>query len=192
MMSRNRNPLGSIAVNVHARRGTATFLAAALSITAVARADEQSPQTPPHVVIPRTRPATTPDDLFRAVALQDAALFDAYNRCDLEKFAAFFADDVEFYHDHGGVTRGSKALTDSVKNNICGKTTRELVPDSLEVYPMDNYGALETGVHRFHHPGAEQTQPVGEGKFIHLWQYNKSDGTWKVTRIISFDHHPAK
>jgi hypothetical protein len=27
------------------------------------------------------------------------ALFDSYNRCDLEKFASFFADDVEFYHD---------------------------------------------------------------------------------------------
>jgi len=31
-----------------------------------------------------------PADLFRAVALQDAALFDAYNRCDLDKFSSFF------------------------------------------------------------------------------------------------------
>ena len=141
---------------------------------------------------PSTKPATTPDDLFRAVATQDAALFDAYNRCDLKKFASFFSDDVEFYHDHGGVTRGSKALTESVQKNICGKVKRELVSESLEVYPMDNFGALEVGVHRFHHPGNEQTEPVGEGRFIHLWQYNKKDATWKVTRVISFDHHLAK
>jgi hypothetical protein len=32
-------------------------------------------------------------------------------------------------------------------------------------------------------------QPVGEAKFIHLWQKDK-DGGWKVTRVISFDHHP--
>jgi len=136
-----------------------------------------------------TRPATTPDDLFRAIAAQDAALFDAYNHCELDKFASFFADDVEFYHDKGGVTRGSKALTRSVKENICGKTTRELVPGSLEVYPMDNYGALEIGIHRFHHLEGEKTEPVGEGKFVHLWQYDKQHGTWKITRVFSFDHH---
>jgi hypothetical protein len=71
-------------------------------------------------------------ELDKAGAALDAALFDSYNKCDLAKFESFFADDLEFYHDQGGVTLGKKALTDSVKNNICGKTTRELV--SLKVY----------------------------------------------------------
>ena len=39
------------------------------------------------------------EDLNKVVASLDAALFDSYNRCDLEKFATFFANDVEFYHD---------------------------------------------------------------------------------------------
>jgi ketosteroid isomerase-like protein len=169
-------------------RFAAAILVAALSASALAGRD--SPKSA-QAMVPQTKPTTTPDDLFRAVALQDAALFDAYNHCDLEKFAAFFADDVEFYHDHGGVTRGSKALTESVRKNICGKTTRELVPESLEVYPMDNYGAIEIGVHRFHHPGAPD-EPVGEGRFVHLWQYDKSNGSWKVTRVLSFDHHALK
>jgi hypothetical protein len=120
----------------------------------------------------------------------DAALFDSYNKCDLATFESFFVDDVEFYHDQGGVTLGKKALTESVKNNICGKTTRELVPGSLKVYYMKGYGLLETGVHRFHHPGHEDTEGVGEGQFIHLWQYK--DGAWKITRVISYDHHSAK
>ncbi|MGA8580050.1 MAG: nuclear transport factor 2 family protein, partial [Bryobacteraceae bacterium] len=54
-------------------------------------------------------------ELDKAIVSLDAALFDAYNRCDLEKFASFIADDVEFYHDQGGVTLGQRDLTDSVK-----------------------------------------------------------------------------
>src|SRR5690242_17171753 len=71
------------------------------------------------------------EELNKAVASLDAALFDSYNRCDLDKFATFFADDVEFYHDQGGVTLGKEKLTDSVRKNICGKVTRELVSSSL-------------------------------------------------------------
>ena len=119
----------------------------------------------------------------------DTALFDTYNKCDLDKFSSFFVDDVEFYHDQGGVTNGKAALIDSLKKNICGKTTRELVPGSLKVFFMKDYGLLETGVHRFHHPGHEDTEGVGEAQFIHLWQYK--DGAWKVTRVISYDHHSA-
>ncbi len=128
-------------------------------------------------------------DLDKTVTALDAALFDSYNKCDLEKFATFFVDDVEFYHDQGGVTLGKAALTDSVKKNICGKVTRELVPGTLKIYYMKGYGALEEGVHRFHHPGHEDTEGVGEGQFIHLWQYK--DGAWKITRVISYDHHSA-
>ena len=128
-------------------------------------------------------------ELDKTIAALDTALFDAYNRCDLEKFASFFVDDVEFYHDQGGVTHGKAALTESVKKNICGRVTRELVPGTLQVYHMKGYGAVEMGVHRFHHPGHEDTEGVGEGKFIHLWQYK--DGAWKITRVISYDHHAA-
>ena len=128
-------------------------------------------------------------ELDKAITTLDAALFDAYNRCDLEKFASLIADDVEFYHDQGGVTLGKDKLTESVKKNICGKTTRELVPGTLQVYYMKGYGAVEMGVHRFHHPGHEDTEGVGEGRFIHLWQYK--DGAWKITRVMSYDHHAA-
>jgi hypothetical protein len=131
------------------------------------------------------------EELTRAVTTLDAQLFDAYNTCNLEKFDSFFVDDVEFYHDKGGVTLGRKALTESVKNNICGKTTRELVAGTLEVYPIHGYGAVEIGVHRFRHPeGSADHGVIGEAKFIHLWQYK--DGAWKITRVISYDHGLAK
>ena len=145
------------------------------------------------VVCTDAQPARTvdsPEALNRTIAALDAALFDAYNQCDLEKFAAFFIDSVEFYHDQGGVTLGKQDLTDSIRKNICGKVRRELVPGTLEVYPIKGYGAVEMGVHRFHHPGAEKSEPPGEAKFVHLWQ--NQGGVWKITRVISYDHHPLR
>jgi Domain of unknown function (DUF4440) len=129
------------------------------------------------------------EELTKVVTALDAALFDSYNHCDLAKFATFFTEDVEFYHDQGGVTLGKAKLTESIKQNICGKVSRELVPGSLQICPMKGYGAVEMGVHRFHHPGHDDIEPVGEAKFIHLWQYK--DGAWKITRVISYDHHAA-
>jgi hypothetical protein len=129
------------------------------------------------------------EELDKAISKLDAALFDSYNKCDLDKFSGFFVEDVEFYHDQGGVTLGRQQLTESIRKNICGKVTRELVPGTLHAYYMKGYGAVEMGVHRFRHPGHEDTEPVGEGKFIHLWQYKK--GSWKITRVISYDHRRA-
>src|SRR5690242_10826876 len=79
------------------------------------------------------------EELTKAVTALDAALFDSYNKCDLEKFASFFVDDVEFYHDQGGLLVGKAALTDAIKKNICGKVTRELVPGTMKVFPMKGY-----------------------------------------------------
>ncbi|MFN2397023.1 MAG: DUF4440 domain-containing protein [Gemmatimonadaceae bacterium] len=94
---------------------------------------------------------------------------------------------MEFYHDQGGLTVGAQNLTDAVRKNICGKVRRELVPGTLEVYIMHGYGAVEIGVHRFHHPGRDDVEPVGQAKFVHLWQ--EKDGNWRVTRVLSYDHH---
>ena len=132
----------------------------------------------------------TPEELTKVITSLDAALFNAYNTCDLPKFAAFFTDDIEFYHDQGGITLGKEKLTESIKNNICGKVTRELLAGSRQVHPMNGIGAIDMGTHLFHHPGKDDTEPLGEGKFIHLWRYR--DGAWKVARIYSYDHKTHK
>ncbi len=129
----------------------------------------------------------TDKELFKTIEALDKAVFDAVNSCDLEKVGSYFTEDLEFYHDLGGLSRGRQTLVDATKNNLCGKVRRELVAGSLEVYPMKGYGAVEIGVHRFHHPGREKEDGVGEAKFMHLWQ-NK-DGVWQISRVISFDHH---
>ena len=130
----------------------------------------------------------TQEELDKVVTSLDAALFDAYNRCDLQKFSSLLDDDMEFYHDQGGVTLGKEKMTESVKKNICGgDVRRELVPGTLQIYYMKGYGAVETGVHRFYHP--KSNNPPGEALFVTLWRYR--DGVWKITRAISYDHHPA-
>jgi uncharacterized protein (TIGR02246 family) len=140
--------------------------------------------------VPPLEKIQSQEELNKAIMALDTGMFDAYNKCDLEKFAGYFVENVEFYHDQGGVTLGRAALTESVKKNICGKVTRELVAESLQVFYMKGYGAIEMGVHRFHHPGHEETEGVGEGRFVHLWQYK--DGAWKITRVLSYDHHAAQ
>jgi hypothetical protein len=132
----------------------------------------------------------SPEELARTLASLDGALFDSFNRCDLEKFGGFFVDDLEFYHDKGGLTLSRQSLVESVKNNICGKIRREVVAESLEAHPIPGYGAVQMGVHRFYELNAPKgSGPVGVAKFIHLWRHK--DGAWKIARVISYDHGPA-
>ena len=140
----------------------------------------------PHAQAQTAKNPPAPDPLFQTVAALDTALFEAYNRCDLDKLGSMVADDLEFYHDKTGLSVGKQKFLAAIQQNICGKVRRDLVPGTLEVYPIQDYGAVELGTHRFHHPGQEATEQVGEAKFVTLWQ--NQAGVWKVTRAISYDH----
>jgi len=60
------------------------------------------------------------------------------------------------------------------------KVTRELIPGSLEVYPLHGYGAVEIGVHRFHHPGDSD---VGEAKFVQLLAVQDGRGRFRGDQL---------
>lgn len=129
------------------------------------------------------------DSLYLTVAALDSAMFEAYNRCDLDRLATFFEDDLEFYHDQTGLSRGRLALIDAVRQNICGKVHRDLVAGSLQVYPLLGYGAVATGTHRFcdARKYAHCLTTGRPAKFVTLWHH--TDVGWKITRVISYDHH---
>lgn len=133
-------------------------------------------------------PAAAADPLVATVTGLDTKLFDAYNRCDLDMLGSLVADDLEFYHDKTGLAVGRQVFLDAIKNNICGKVERVLVPGTLEVHPLNGFGAMEIVTHRFQHPGDPGN--VGEAKSIMLWRLK--DGGWKMTRVISYDHAAAK
>jgi len=127
-----------------------------------------------------------PGPLFTTIQSLDTKLFDAYNHCDLTTLGAMVSDDLEFYHDQTGLSVGKGSFLAAIRQNICGKVQRTLLPDTLEVYPLKGYGAVEIGIHRFRHPGHPE-DGAGDAKFVTLWQ-NK-DGAWKVTRVISYNHN---
>ena len=129
--------------------------------------------------------ANPPDALFQTIKSLDAKLFDAYNHCDLETLGSMVSDDLEFYHDQTGLMVGKAPFLAAIKQNICGKVQRTLLDATLEVYPLKGYGAVEIGIHRFHHPN--EPDNVGDAKFVNIW--HDDNGVWKVTRVISYEHN---
>ena len=134
--------------------------------------------------------AAAAERLTREVSAASAAMFDAFNRCDLEAFRSYLTPGIEFYHDKAGLDTSPDAVVASVKANICGKVRRELVAGSVEVHPIPNFGAIEIGVHQFYEVArGAGAGPVGIAKYVHVWQ--QTPAGWKVARVISYDHKPA-
>jgi ketosteroid isomerase-like protein len=126
--------------------------------------------------------------LFDELARMDAAMFDAtFVRCDAAKANAIFADDVEFYHDKDGLSSGEQVRENTRRLTAsCPRekgVTRTIVPGSLRVYPIEGYGAVQVGVHRFDERGAA-TSTVA--RFVSVWRMQ--DGEWRLARVLSLDH----
>ena len=127
-------------------------------------------------------------ELYDSIAYLDSMFFHAFNTKQLDKLKPFLSDSLEFYHDLGGVTNYTQNI-DAFKRSFVSerKLRRELVKSTLEVYPIQNYGAVETGVHRFYATEKGQIEKLSsEAKFVQVWQ--KKNDEWKITRIISYGH----
>lgn len=124
--------------------------------------------------------------LYDELARMDTALFDAaFISCSADKFRAVFTDDAEFYHDRTGASYGEsvRTLKSCPRDN---GVTRTLVPGSLEVYPMQGYGAIQIGRHTFARAGESGSEVA---QFVHLWK--REGSAWRLARVLSFDHRPS-
>jgi hypothetical protein len=140
--------------------------------------------------------AQTPE-MTAAIAKADADLFDAaFMQCDAAKVAAMTTEDFRFVHDKDGENTRAR-FVDNLKGHCARVKTgedfparRELVPGSLEVWPIDKYGALELGVHRFYArlPGKPE-QLTETGNFMILWK--QVGGRWLMSESISYGHKLA-
>lgn len=119
--------------------------------------------------------------LYDSIVHMDSVWEDSYNNCRMDVQERLFSDNLEFYHDRSGLMTSKKALIEALKNNICGKVTRELLKGSIEVYPIPAYGAVEMGYHRFHSKG--DTGEAHFAKFVHIWR--RENGQWRIARVIS-------
>jgi ketosteroid isomerase-like protein len=122
-------------------------------------------------------------ELYNTIVAMDSTFFQAYNTCDLDKQAIIYSDNIEFYHDKGGLMTVKQELLDGTKQNICGKVTRELVKGSIEVYPIKDFGAIEMGVHKFHKNTEKADTPSHASKFIIFWK--KDTNNWTITKVVS-------
>lgn len=133
-------------------------------------------------------PSSSPEPLRDTIVGLDADVFAAFNACadpkQLARHAAFFANDVEFYHDNGGVTWSRRAMLAKTRRNVCGRYRRESVPGTLEVFPIQDFGALETGEHRFCRFDTGRCE--GRAKFSIIWR--RTAGGWRITRVFSYGH----
>jgi hypothetical protein len=139
-------------------------------------------------------------ELIATVVKHDHILFDAvFKTCDTTAVAAVVAEDFEFYHDKFGLvaTSGSawvKGIGEMCERQRKGtdyRARRELDSSSVKVYPLNNYGAIEMGFHRFFKllpDGKEKL--VEEALFTNVWK--NDNGAWKLTRVLSYDHRDSR
>ena len=123
--------------------------------------------------------------LYDTIVNLDSVFFEAYNTCNLniDKYGSFYSENIEFYHDQGGLMTSKQDIISATQKNICGKVTRELVKGSVEVYPIKDFGAIEIGLHKFHNNEEPIGTPSKVGRFLIVWE-NKND-EWKVRRVVS-------
>lgn len=126
--------------------------------------------------------------LFDELARMDSILFDAsFASCDAARANAIFADDVEFYHDEAGLSVGEQVRENTRRLTASCPATRgvvrTVVPGSLRVYPIEGYGAVQMGTHRFDERGASTSTLA---QFVSVWRLQ--EGRWRLARVLSLDH----
>ena len=138
----------------------------------------------------------TDSELYKILKEKDSLIFDVgFNKCETSVYPDLLAEDLEFYHDQGGITETSETFIRNFENGICGNpnfsSRRELIKGSLAVFPLyrngELYGAIQTGKHRFFESfDGKPEVPGSTAKFTHLWLL--SDDRWILKRVLSYDH----
>lgn len=140
------------------------------------------------------------EDLTEAISSSDAAFFALFfEGCDPAALATMVTDDFEFFDDRGGrvVTDGASFV--AMYRTQCEtrlapdswRSRREVVLETLGIYPINSYGAVETGEHFFYErQGNGPETRVGRALFSQMWKLE--DGHWKLARVFSYDHGPAE
>ncbi|REH52495.1 uncharacterized protein DUF4440 [Tenacibaculum gallaicum] len=130
--------------------------------------------------IPNYKPVDI--DLHNQIVKMDSIFFNAYNTCDMKVQSNILSDNIEFFHDKGGLSTSKSEIIAATKKNICGKVTRTLIKGSIEVYPINNYGAVEIGYHTFFNNREPNARSI-PSKFIAIWK--KENAQWLMTKVIS-------
>ena len=135
------------------------------------------------------KPNYIPTDklLYETITKQDSLLFVAFNAKNITGLKSFFTDKLEVYQDNTGLRNYGQtieAFTGLFKMEYT--LTRTPIIKSIEVYPIKNYGAIETGQHTFCHTENNKLE-CATFKFVDIWE--QKDGQWKLSKIITYGHN---
>ena len=157
---------------------------AAITFSSVTIYGQQQNRIIPNKIVANTNQIMLYNEIYK----QDSIFFNAFNNCDTITYRRFLSDNFEFYHDLGGLhylDEEMQSMREMCKRN--SHIRRQLIKNTLEVYKLGDYGALEIGVHNFYHTNSGQSEHLsGTYKFIQVWQKTKND--WKLSRVISYSH----
>ena len=89
-------------------------------------------------------------------------------------------------------------MISSIEKNLCGpdfRLRRHAIASTQGLHLLKSadtvYGALITGEHEFYIiPTGKPERLDGHASFANLWLLK--DGQWKLARVFSYDHGPAK
>lgn len=124
-------------------------------------------------------------DLTQTIFKQDSLFWQAYNACEVDKMITFVTEDLEFYHDKTGLTKGLENFKDGLVNGLCanGPQLKRIPKEgTVEIFPMNGIGAIIRGEHYFY----IGDKVDGLAKFTHIWAFANNE--WKMSRVLSFDH----
>lgn len=126
-------------------------------------------------------------ELYHTIMERDSTLFSAANSGDIDKLKTFFTKDLEFFHETGGLA-GYEETVDNFRRvaKNYAYTKRVLVPGTVEVYPVKDYGAIQSGVHQFCRLENGVLTHCGTFKFVHIWKH--TDEGWMISRVVSYGH----
>jgi len=126
-------------------------------------------------------------ELTRQVEALDQAFFGAFNQCRIEQLAGLVAEDLEFFHEKTGLMRSRQAFLDSVRKNVCQRFRREPLPGTMTVFPLEGFGAIQMGEHKF--CPLDSGRCEGKGRYVHVW-HRLDEGRWELMRVLSYEHLP--
>ena len=105
------------------------------------------------------------EDLHRVVADLDGSVFSAFNERDLDRFMAFFSENLEFYHDRDGLSGHA-----------------EMIENSRRLFGQENPLRRDVTA-RFPHPKMSPDQPsslghIGPANVPWDWSHGRGPGEW--------------
>lgn len=137
------------------------------------------------------------DSLYQVIENYDSLLYDAaFNLRSGKELKKYLSDNLEFYHDKGGLIAqsaddlilGFGRNWKKMKEGNKKFQRREGIKENIEIYPLDGFGAMVMGEHKFYEYENEGKEVYdSKSKYITIWK-QQENGHWVASRIISYNH----